>query len=454
LRILGLFLWLGLVGLAVRPVAPIETLLGVLGAPLRVLAEVASPLWLVRTPEVRAAERDLLFAWDAEAAAGEDLLAALARHATPADPSLVEGRRLVHAEVFGRMPESLDLVLARVRDPTGLVRDLPVVHGGVFVGRVHAVGPAAGLASGEIVVRLVTSPACHVGARVRDEESGQDIDLVVGGLAEPRTLAVHSPSDRALSGGLACVHARLPELDPHLALAEGYRLGRVLPTDGQGPWSLEAELDYRDGLFHLVVLAPPDPALASDQPMPQALADLGWRRVRTLSHGDPSAWREAGRLGIGRSGGARSGAALAYGARLVGRLGAVGLASSEALFLGDRGFSVVAVARFDGDGEPRVLGRLVSLGRRASGEVELRASGGEPLGYGPDGPDGCRAASLFTGSGDPGTPSGLYLGAARIPVGPGATGARVVRLLDAAEARSLPDFWVRVEGGGERREAP
>jgi hypothetical protein len=278
---------------------------------------------------------------------------------------------------------------------------------------------------------------------------------VVGGLDDPRRLAVHSPSDRGFAGGLARVHARLPEVDPYLSLAEGYRLGFVLPGRDAEHWSLDAELDYRDGLFHLVVLAPPDAALPSDEPMPQALADEGWRRAQLLSHGDPAPWRESARVALGSSGGARPGAALAFGARLVGLLGEVGPWSSDALFLGDAGLSVVAVARLEGDDVPRVLGRLVSLGRESGGAVVLRAAGGEPLPFEPDGEDGCRTARLFTGSGDAGVPSGLYLGQARVPVGPDAGGERTVRLLGASDAGSLQDLWVRVEGAaGARRESP
>lgn len=454
-RSLGLFLWLGLVALAARPVAPVETLVGFACAPLRLVAELASPLWALRRPAVRAAERDLLAAWDEEAAAGEDLLAALARHATPTDEALVAGRRLVHAEVVGRVPRQPDFVLARVRDARGLVPDLPVVHGEIFVGRVQRVGPQPGLPAGLIEIKLVTSPQCHIGARAVEAGTGAEVDMVVGGLDAPGRLAVHTPSDRGFSGGMALVHARLAGVDPFLAYAEGFRLGVVRRAPDEERWSLEAELDYRDGLFHLVVLAAPDASLTSDEPMPQALADQGWRRARPLSHGDPSPWREAARVALGTAHGARSGAALAFGARLVGRLDDVGPWTSEAEFLGDVGLSVVAVACFAEDDVPRVLGRLVSLGREPGGAVRFRASGGEPLQLPADGPDGCRAARLFTGSGDPGVPSGLYLGTARVPVGSAGDEERVVRLLDASDAGSLDELWVRVEGaGGARRGAP
>jgi hypothetical protein len=458
-RTLALLTWLGLVGSSIWPVPALDAALGLVLAPLRPIAEIASPLLVLRRPEVLAAQRSLLAAWDAEAEAGEALLAAQARHATPSAPELVQGRRLVHAEVVGRSRRSADRLLARVRDARGLEPGLPVVHGAVFVGRIWRVGPAADLDAERIEIELVTSPTFRVGARTVDEATGREVELIVGGLDDEGALAVQSPSDRGLVGGLAAVHARLDVLDPALSLAEGYRLGRVRREGEEQRWSVAAELDYRDGLFHLVVLAPPDGTLPSDQPMPQALADLGWQRARPLTHGDPSPWRETLRVAVGSSDGARPGAALAFGARIVGRLGDVGPWSADACLFGDVGFHVVAVARFDGDGVPRVLGRLVSLGRDAGGAVVFRAAGGEPLPLEPDGPDGCRAAQLFTGAGDAGVPSGLLIGAARVPVarGPdeGDDGERHVRLEGGGRAGNLRDLWVRVEDAGPaRRSAP
>jgi len=319
-RTLGLLLWLGLVGASIWPSAAVDRLFAVALAPLRPVAELASPLALLRAPEVRAAQRDALAAWHEEAAAGERLLAAQARIATPSDPALVAGRRLVHAEVVGRSPGESDLLQARVRDVRGIEVGLPVVHGTVFVGRVRRVGPAAQLDADRIEIELVTSKTFRVGARVRDEVTGRDVDLIVGGLDKSSALAVQSPSDRGLSGGVARINARLGELDPDLRLAQNYLLGRVERVEDEEHWSVGCELDYRDGLFHLVVLAHPDPALASDEPMPQALADQGWRPARALSHGDPSAWRETLRVGVGSLRGAERGAALAFGARIVGRL--------------------------------------------------------------------------------------------------------------------------------------
>jgi hypothetical protein len=458
-RTLGLLLWLGLVGSSIWPIPALDGAFELARAPLSALAELASPLAVLRRPEVQAAQRDVLAAWREEAEAGELLLAAQARLATPTDPALVAGRRLVHAEVVGPSRASADLLLARVRDVRGLAVGLPVVHGAVFVGRVRRIGPAVDLDADKIEIELVTSKSFRVGARARDEVSGRDVDLIVGGLDEPGSLAVQSPSDRELFAGMASVNARLEMLDPSLRLAQGYLLGRVRRVGDEQHWSVAAELDYRDGLFHLVVLAEPDQGLSSDEPMPQALADQGWRAARPLSHGDPSPWRETLRLSIGSTHGARSGAALAFGARLIGRLGAVGPWSADALLPGDPGFHVVAVALFDGDEVPRVLGRLISLGRDARGAVHFRASGGEPLALAPDGDDGCRAARLFTGAGDAGVPSGLLLGDARVPVGP-AQGLEDVRLARATRTGNLRDLWVRVEiadadsGGPERGSKP
>ena len=454
-RILGLLAWLALVGASIRPIGPLESALSVAVSPLRVVAELASPFWLLRGPEVRAAEGRLLSGWEEEARAGAELNAALAREATPADPTLVQGRRLVHAEAIGRSPNSRDRLRIRVHDARGLDRGYPVVNGSAYVGRVLRVDPFPDPASGgEAWVELVTAPSFHVGVRVLDEEHGLPIDMTVGGIdgeagVEGVALAVHRPSDRSLVGGEAVVHERL-DMKDHANLAEGYGLGRLRRV-GEERWVVEPLLDYLDGLFHVVVLAPEgDGSLPSDEPLPQALADEGWRRARPLSHGDPTPWRESVRLAVGGLHGVRPGAALAFGARMVGRVAEAGPWTSTATLFGDAGWSVVAVALFEGDGRPRVLGRLVSLGRDADGVVRWVAAGGEPLSLEPDGEDGCRTARLFTGAGDAGVPSGLFLGRARVPVGAEERGRRVVRLTDAVDAGRLEGLWVRVEGGPSR----
>src|SRR5690606_21065360 len=154
------------------------------------------PLAILRGPEVRAAETELLAGLETERREGDRLLAALARHATPTDPALTAGRRLVHGDVVGRAG-SADRLRVRVRDARGLAEGLPVVHGAIYVGRVSRVGPRGGLRADEVEVDLVTGKKSHVGARVAVAD-GREIDLVVGGLDADRRLAVASPSDRGL----------------------------------------------------------------------------------------------------------------------------------------------------------------------------------------------------------------------------------------------------------------
>ena len=462
-RTLGILSWLALVGLSLRPVGAVDAGLDVALSPLRVVAELASPLWVLRGPEVRAAQRRLLASWPAEARAGEEILARLALQATPSDPALRAGRRLVHAEVIGRPPRNRDQIRIRLRDARGVESGMPVVCGDAFVGRVLAVDPGADPAEGgDALAELVTAKTFHVGARVVDEETGLVVDMTVGGL-DDRTagsrrvaLAVRNPSERALDAGVARVHERLAEVDRFAALSAGYRLGSLRRVGTDDRWVVVPELDFLDGLFHVVVLGPAVPELPSNEPMPQALADTGWVRARALSHGDPAVWRESLKLAAGSTDGVAPGYAVALGARLVGRVTRASLWSSDASLLGDAGMTVVAVARFDGDERAFVLGRLVSLGRDAGGTVRFRWNGVvPPIDGAGDGTDagGGRRARLFTGSGDPGMPSGLYLGEALVPVGTPESGAppRQIRLLDAPSAARLRALWVRVEERGTLR---
>lgn len=461
-RTLGILFWLALVGLSLRPVGVVDAGLDLVVSPLRIVAELASPLRFLRAPEVRAAEERLLASWPDEARAGEEVLASLAHDATPFDPALRAGRRLVHAEVIGRAPRNRDRILIRLRDARGVEPDMPVVNGDAYVGRVLAVEPGPDpAAGGEALVELVTARSFHVGARVVDEKSGLVVDMTVGGLDDRTTgpgrvaLAVHNPSDRALDAGVAYVHERLGDVDRFASLSAGYRLGELRRRGSEDRWVVAPELDFLDGLFHVVVLGPADPELPSDEPLPQALADTGWVRARPLSHGDPAAWRESLKLAAGSTQGVAPGAAVAFGARLVGRVTRASLWSCDASLLGDAGMTVVAVARFEDDARPFILGRLESLGRDADGAVRFRWNGVLPALEGAD-ENGERRAMLFTGSGDPGMPSGLYLGEALVPVGAkdGGASPRVVRLLDAPSPASLRDVWVRVderEAGRQRK---
>ena len=129
---------------------------------------------------------------------------------------------------------------------------------------------------------------------------------------------------------------------------------------------------YLDGLYQLVVLCPPAPGLGSGVPFEPVLMDSNWLSARALGVGDPSPWRSTTKLSVGRLRGVRAGAAVtAIGARLIGRVTHAGLWSSDVSFLADPGFRVVAVGLFEGEEEPRVLGRFVSRGRTRDGAVRF-----------------------------------------------------------------------------------
>jgi hypothetical protein len=98
--------------------------------------------------------------------------------------------------------------------------------------------------------------------------------------------------------------------------------------------------------------------------------------------------------------------------------------SADASLIADPGFAVNALARVEGCEKPVVIGRLTSLGiDRASGDVVFRAHS-RPIRAAAVGERAVRA-TLFTGAGDPGIPSGLWIGTTEIPGGEGALTLRV-----------------------------
>jgi hypothetical protein len=445
-----------MVVLSLRPVARVEAAVDVLAAPLRLAAELASPLRLVGRARALAAERR--FADSAEEDLRQNLavLEELAASALPSDPALRAGRRLVPAEVRARARGERDRLRIVLSDARGVVPGLPVVLGNAYVGRVAALGvegSAGPEAEGMAEVELVTARGFHVGARVQEGPGGSEVFMTVGGVeSEPardargeRTLrlAVHNPSDRELAGGIARVHELFAAPDEPVALADGFLLGAVL-HDGER-WTILPELDCLDGLSRVVVVAPPA-ALAPLDAGERVLLDEDWLKVAPLALGDPAPWREAVKLGAGRARGVRPGAAVcSVGARLVGRVTRAGPWTADVSLLGDPGFHVVAVARFEDGGEPRALGRVVSLGRTREGRVRLRWV--PRVSFGQEGGAAAewRAAQLFTGSGERGLTSGLYLGEALVPLAVRRDEAVELELGTLAgpfEARSL---FVRVE---------
>lgn len=423
IRIPWFLLWSGLFFLSLRPVGAVDAAVDLAVVPLRAFAELASPLAVLRAPEVRAAEDRL--ARDAGQAAQENerLLDDLARTALPSAPALLRNRRIVHAEVLGRVPGNRDQIEIRLRDPRGVAPGQPVARGDVYVGRVVEVSEERGTAR----VELVTAGDFHVGARVPAGEAAGtngpealqgEVLMTVGGILDAKDrglfLDVHHPSDRQLDEGIAWVHELFDEAEQFASLADGLLLGAVERLGPEGPWGVVPELDYLDGLFQVVVFAPEDARLGSADAFEPVLMDERWVRARPLGTGDPNPWRCAAKVGVGRLKGVAPGAAVtSIGARLIGRVTHAGLMTADVSFLADPGFTLVAVARFDPDPTPRVLGRLVSEGEEADGRIRfrwiVRVSPGADLGT------GARRAHLFSGSGDAGLPAGFRFGEADIP---------------------------------------
>jgi hypothetical protein len=451
--------WLALFFLTLRPFEPVTRLVDVAVSPLRFVAELASPLVILKRNRVVASEERL--AADAEAGVEENrqLLRDLYASALPTEPGLLAGRRVVHAEVLGRLDR--DHVRVRLHDPRGVVPGLPVAFGNVFVGRVAV--DASGrdrLVAGEpdvVLVQLVTAADFHVGARVAAPiGETEDVLMTVGGVL-PRPgpgrgrpeirLAVQNPSDRSLTDGLARVHELFRDEEEFAGLSEGLRLGSV-QRDDDGFW-VAPELDYMDGLFHLVVLCPPDETLGAPREFDAVLQDASWLRTRPLGIGDPSPARSTCKLRVGlRDGVARGAAVTSVGAHLVGRVVHARPWTSDVAFLDDPGFRVVAVARFDGEPEPRVLGRLVALGREPeSGAFLFRWVVRVAPGITPREGETTRRARLYTGAGDDGLPAGFSFGEAEIPLDARPGDAPVIRVRTDVLSEDVHALYVRLRAG-------
>jgi len=130
------------------------------------------------------------------------------------------------------------------------------------------------------------------------------------------------------------------------------------------------------------------------------------------------------------------------GARLIGRVQRAGLFTSDVALLADPGFTVVAVAELEGESTPRILGRLTTLGRAANGAVRLSWWVQVPLGVA-GGEEEALRARLFTGSGDPGLPAGLFLGEALLPRSAQPGEEREVLLHPDVDPAALRGLFVR-----------
>lgn len=475
-----------LLGLAVQslsPVGPLERLGNTFSGPLRAGIQLIWPLRAVDRlgqTAVRAAERGSSAA-ERSAAAAEDearagrLLRELFFDALPSDPELLAGRRVVPAEVIGRSPRDIDLLVIRTWRGDDLAVGMPVVWRDHFLGRVESV--EAGIGERSVLrVRLITGPEERVGAMLLppgDAHGGgplgyEPVDLVVGGIdvEDPEEvdglrrvrLTAHHPErwnapwrDEGLSGEVV-VRELLPELDPYHSLVNGYRLGTLADMDEGSALLVDTEVDYLDGLYHVAVLAPArsggtvQAELAVEPAHP--LSESRWLRVRAVTPGDPSAWRRSLQLNRGVESGVRPGAAVISGAYLVGRIHSAGPLGAEVHPLTEPGCSVLAAAApVDGSSQPRIMGRLVSLGRHSeSGLPLLSWRAHHPLAPLPgEAPGDTRTLELFTGTGEPGLPAGLLLGTAEVPVGPPAGGAHRFVLENAPDPQGARGpLWVRL----------
>lgn len=434
--------------LSVRPVATVEPLVELVFVPTRWIAELVAPLEWVRLREVRAAEARLDRVAREVRGEAAALLTLEQRAALPR-PELQSGRRLIHGEVLRRSRGDLDRIEVHVASTEGIVPGLPVVTGDHYLGRVARVDREH---PNLVQVDLVTRGGFRVGASVRrldwrGRPVGAPVSFVVGGLAKEvegdrpgqLQLALHNPTLRGIESGEVVVDE--PEdLEPTLArLSRGFRVGEletVRTASGARLHRIGTPLDFRSGLFQVLVLAPGERTADPARLELDTFVDGNWIPVSALTRGDLTPLREGRRLSRGSLAGVREGAAVALGAHLVGRVGETGPTTSDLLGLGDPGLRLAVLARLDGEAAPRPLGELVALGRdRGDGQLRFRWVCRVDIAPAEDG--GPRAAELYTGSGEDGVPRGLFVGRTLLPAGRGEHLLRVEQDAEVSDLRSL-----------------
>lgn len=464
LAVLALLAWC-----AWRPPARVAALAERALAPMRALSELGAPFELAlraasRPGDVAAAETSAEDALSAQrallgSAQGDALRAELAALALPTRPELVQGRHCATAEVLERPRGRPDVLLVRLSsDARGIELGLPVVHGDVYVGRVSAL---VDFERGLLEVELVTAAEAFVGARIEGLPAPLAADgpvrMTVGGLSGARGarrahpfLAVHNPSERELPVGVhLSVDETLTRDAERAGLANGYALGR-LAQDERGTLAVEPLLDYRSGLFNVVVLCPQGSARTHEAPPQSPLADGRWLRVRPLTRADVDPARAGLKLAAGARNGVREGAVVWSRGRLIGRVARVYAWSCDVRAVHDAGLELTVVARVASEDRPRVLGRIVALGvERERGHALFHW---DALGAAPGAAQEL-ACELFTGAGEAGLPPGIPLGAGLLGIG-AESGQCLVRLLpESASGRHAPldarDLWLRLPEGAE-----
>ena len=416
-RTLYLLFLLALGFLSLRPYPPAEAILDGLLLPTRALGELTTPAsWLTRNAVRAGAGNAHTVA--AEIARRDALLEAVLRTAEPDRRGLLAGRGWVHGEVFERSGRNLDRIIIALPVAARIERGMPVVSGEAFVGWTK--DPIRDR-PGHWEVTLVTAGTSRVGAWL--ETPGREDPtafFVAGGLApigrSDVVLGIHNPSRCDLPRGTVEVYEpEVPGEAPWSRLANGFRLGTLLREQrgAREVLGILPELDYRSGLYEVLVLCPPDWNAPEVVGQRDPMQDGGWVSSRFLLDGDPSPRRYGRRLSSGRWAGLEPGAAVVEATRLVGRVAHVGWADASVALPSDPGFSFPALAHPIEGGRPRALGRLVSRGPVPGGllfhwEAALPLPAGTSL-----------ATHIHTGSGDRGLPRGLWVGDCVLPGGAG-----------------------------------
>ena len=453
-RLLYLALTLCFAVVAFLPRASAARWLDLAIAPARVLGELASPIGFLARREARAAEQSLSSAIEAEHTASRELAVDERMFALPDEERLIAGRRFLHAQVVHRFTDAPDRVECALEEQAGaeLVVDLPVVLSNSYVGRVAAVD----LPRGRIIVRLVTDKEFRVGASsVSLDEKEQAVAMVVGGLESTRgfdtSLALHNPSRTQDLRGVVRVDESLDPHAPFQAESLGFRLGK-LALQGPERFAVVPDIDFKNGLFRIVVVLPPRGSSPAPAREFDVFAPANWRMSRAYSACEPALWREGVKIDFPASEGARADSAVVAGARLIGFVARAGALSSDVSLLGDPGVSVPAQARVDGEVAPLVLGQLISLGRKfPGGPARFRWTATQALELGAHAATS-RHARLFTGAGELGVPRGLLIGECELPC---SAGSQVIEVAERVDARLLRKVYVwrgiELEAAGRER---
>jgi hypothetical protein len=404
-----------LCALALRPVAPVERAAGWLFAPARWLAELARPLTWLEVRSVRAALADAEAAEAAERESARALLLSEQESALPRDPALRAGRGFLVAEVLER-PKDHDLVRVRFPRGAGVQPEMPVTCGDVYLGRVLRLDPKR---PGEGIVQLVTDEGLRVGAQAGGPDGPR---LVVGGLVNLRRrdagvlhLGAQHESREALTGEVRVLEAGGGPLAALRARADGFRLGRLVPISDRGRRliTVETGFDYAYGISQVAIVGGSELSTAGPLLAEDPFDESAWTPARVTIAGDATPGRRTRRLAFAAGAPVQAGAAVALGARFVGRVESAASGSAVASLLGDPGLEVPAVALVAGAAAPVPLGRLVVVGSTSDGRVRLRWDAREVAPGAAPRPSG--RARIATSAGERGVPSGLWVGACDLP---------------------------------------